>query len=177
MVSPIGPARTAEASPQGLRDGRAGMGGRSKRTPRGNGADRGWHIALPRKGADFRLVLDHEKGTERLNHRGYFRRCVPLGAIEGPVGALRQLSTSPYREGDPLRAAGCFAAPYQGLSPVRGNLHAGFSGGRVTVTSPGYPTVGSNKLYDAVREALATHHPSKERPQSRAYRLDCDAFA
>ena len=36
--------------------------------------------------------------------------------------------------------AGCFAAPYQGLSPVRGNSHAGFSGGRVTATSPGYPT-------------------------------------
>ena len=49
-----------------------------------------------------------------------------LGTIEGPVGALRKLSTIPYREGDSLWAAGCFAAPYQGLSPVRGNLHAGF---------------------------------------------------
>jgi len=51
-----------------------------------------------------------------------------LGTIEGPVGALRKLSTIPYREGDSLWAAGCFAAPYQGLSPVRGNLHAGFLG-------------------------------------------------
>ena len=53
---------------------------------------------------------------------------VAFGIIEGPVGASRQLSTTPYREGGPLWAAGCFAAPYQGLSPVRGNLHAGFLG-------------------------------------------------
>jgi len=70
VVSPIGPARTAEASPQGLRDGRAGMGGRSKRTPRGNGADRGWHIAPSRKGADFRLVLNHDNGAQGRNLRG-----------------------------------------------------------------------------------------------------------
>ena len=105
-----------------------------------NRPDRGSIFALPRKGADFRLVLDHEKGTERLNHRGYFRRCVPLGAIEGPVGALRQLSTAPYREGDPLRAAGCFAAPSQGLSPVRGNSHAGFSGEGWAARPAPYPT-------------------------------------
>ena len=37
-------------------------------------------------------------------------------------------------------AAGCFAAPYQGLSPVRGNSHAGFLGGGVAVTPPCYPT-------------------------------------
>jgi len=49
---------------------------------------------------------------------------VAFGAIEGPVGALRQLSTTPYREGAPLRVVGCFAAPYQGLSPVRGNSPA-----------------------------------------------------
>jgi len=65
---------------------------------------------------------------------------VAFGIIEGPVGALRQLSTTPYREGGPLWAAGCFAAPYQGLSPVRGNLHAGFLGeGRAARFAP-YPT-------------------------------------
>jgi hypothetical protein len=63
-----------------------------------------------------------------------------LGTIEGPVGALRKLSTIPYREGDSLWAAGCFAAPYQGLSPVRGNSPAGFLGGGVVVTPPCYPT-------------------------------------
>ena len=67
---------------------------------------------------------------------------VAVGAIEGPVGALRQPSTYPYREGGRSSVAGCFTAPYQGLSPVQGNLHAGFLGGRVTVTSPGYPTGG-----------------------------------
>ena len=65
-----------------------------------------------------------------------------LGTIEGPVGAVRKLSTIPYREGDSLWAAGCFAAPYQGLSPVRGNLHAGFLGeGRAVRLAP-YPTTG-----------------------------------
>ena len=65
---------------------------------------------------------------------------VAFGIIEGPVGASRQLSTTPYREGGPLWAAGCFAAPYQGLSPVRGNLHAGFLGeGRAARFAP-YPT-------------------------------------
>jgi hypothetical protein len=58
---------------------------------------------------------------------------VAFGAIEGPVGALRQPSTNPYREGGRSSVAGCFAAPYQGLSPVRGNLHAGFSGEGWTV--------------------------------------------
>jgi len=115
------------------------MGGRRKRRPICNGSDRGSSFALLRKGADFRLVLNHEKGADRLNCRGYFRRC-GFGSIEGPAGALRQPSTNPYREGDRRSVTGCFAAPYQGLSPVRGNLHAGFSGGRVTVTSPGYPT-------------------------------------
>ena len=47
------------------------MGGRSKRMPVCNRLDRGSNFALPRKGADFRLVLDHEKGAERLNYRGY----------------------------------------------------------------------------------------------------------
>jgi len=51
---------------------------------------------------------------------------VAFGAIEGPVGALRQPSTNPYREGGRSSVAGCFAVPYQGLSPVPGNLHAGF---------------------------------------------------
>ena len=47
-----------------------------------NRPDRGSSFALPRKGADFRLVLDHEKGAERLNRRGYFRRCVPLAPLK-----------------------------------------------------------------------------------------------
>ena len=67
---------------------------------------------------------------------------VAFGTIEGPVGALRQLSTTPYREGGPLWAAGCFAAPYQGLSPVRGNSHAGFLGEGRAVRSAPYPTTG-----------------------------------
>jgi len=39
-----------------------------------NGPDRGSNVALARKGAHFRQVLDHENGTERLNRRGNFRR-------------------------------------------------------------------------------------------------------
>lgn len=66
---------------------------------------------------------------------------VAFGAIEGPVGALRQLSTTPYREGAPLRVVGCFAAPYQGLSPVRGNSPAGFSGEGWAAKPAPYPTV------------------------------------
>jgi len=66
---------------------------------------------------------------------------VCFGSIEGPAGALRQLSTTPYREGDRRLVAGCFTAPYQGLSPVRGNLHAGFSGEGWTVRSAPYPTL------------------------------------
>ena len=58
------------------------MGCRSKRKPGCNGPDRDSNFAPPRKGADFRQVLDHEKGTERLNRRGYFRRCVPLAALK-----------------------------------------------------------------------------------------------
>jgi len=46
-----------------------------------NRPDRGSIFALPRKGADFRLVLDHEKGTERLSHRGYGQIIIHLGAI------------------------------------------------------------------------------------------------
>ncbi len=74
--------------------------------------------APPRKGADFRQVLDHEKGAEQLNHCGYLDDGC-LGAIEGPVDALRQPSASPYREGGRLSVAGCFTAPFQGLSRVR----------------------------------------------------------
>ena len=64
-----------------------------------------------------------------------------FGTIEGPVGALRQLITTPYREGDPLWAAGCFTAPYQGLSPVLGNSHAGFSGEGFAARLAPYPTI------------------------------------
>jgi hypothetical protein len=70
VVSPIGPAGRAEACPQGSSGGRAGMGGRSKRRPHCNGADRGSHVALPRKGADFRLVLHHDNGAQGPNLRG-----------------------------------------------------------------------------------------------------------
>ena len=64
-----------------------------------------------------------------------------FGSIEGPVGAMRQLITTPYREGSPLWVAGCFTAPFQGLSPVPGNSHAGFSGEGWTVRSAPYPTL------------------------------------
>ena len=67
-----------------------------------------------------------------------------FGTIEGPVGALRQLNTTLYREGDPLRVAGCFAAPSQGLSPVRGNSHAGFSGEGWAARPAPYPTQGDD---------------------------------
>ena len=82
VVSPTIPTRIVEGGPQGLTGGRVGMGCRSKRRPVCNRPDRGSIFALPRKGADFRLVLDHEKGTERLNYRGYFRRCVPLAPLK-----------------------------------------------------------------------------------------------
>jgi hypothetical protein len=67
VVSPTVPARIVESGPQGSADGRLGKGGRRKRMPFCNGADRGSSFALPQKGADFRLVLDHEKGTKRHN--------------------------------------------------------------------------------------------------------------
>ena len=90
-----------------------------------NRPDRGSSFALPRKGDDFRLVLDHEKGTERLNHRGYFRRCVSLAPLKARwtlcVSSVQARIVKAAR-----RVAGCFAVPFQGLSPVRGNLHAGF---------------------------------------------------
>jgi hypothetical protein len=49
-----------------------------------------------------------------------------FGTIEGPVGVWRQQPR--IVKATRCRAAGCFAVPYQGLSPVRGNLHAGFLG-------------------------------------------------
>ena len=55
---------------------------------------------------------------------------------------MRQPSTNPYREGGRSSVAGCFAAPYQGLSPVRGNLHAGFLGEGWAVRPAPYPTTG-----------------------------------
>jgi hypothetical protein len=51
--------------------------------------------APPRKGADFRQVLDRENGTERLNHRGYFGRCVPLAALKAQW-ALGVSSVHPF---------------------------------------------------------------------------------
>jgi hypothetical protein len=67
VVSPTAPIWMVEGHPQGRTGGRVGTGGRSKRMPVGNRPDRGSSFALPRKGADFRRVLNHEKGTERLN--------------------------------------------------------------------------------------------------------------
>jgi len=67
VVSPTVPTGIVEGDPQGLTDGRVGKGGRRKRMPICNGSDRGSVFAPPRKGADFRLVLDHEKGTKRHN--------------------------------------------------------------------------------------------------------------
>jgi hypothetical protein len=72
VVSPTVPKGIVESGPQGFTDGRVGKGSRRKRMPICNGSDRGSSFTLPRKGADFRLVLDHEKGMEKLNDRGYF---------------------------------------------------------------------------------------------------------
>lgn len=72
VVSLIVPTRTVDSDPQGSACERAGMGGRRKRKPRCNGADRGSRFASLRKQADFRLVLIHENGQERLNLRGVF---------------------------------------------------------------------------------------------------------
>lgn len=126
VVSPTVSIGSVEGGPRGLTGGRGGMGGRRKRRPICNRSDRGSSFALPRKGADFRLVLDHEKGAERLNHRGYFRRCVPSAPLKARwafgVSSVQPRIVKATR----CRAAGCFAVPYQGLSPVRGNSHAGF---------------------------------------------------
>ena len=122
VVSPTVPTGSVDGGPQGSAHGRVGMGCRRKRRPIGNGSDRGSSFALPRKGADFRRVLDHEKGAERLNHRGYFRRCVPSGTIEGPVGVWRQLSTTPDREGDPLSGRRVLCGALSRLEPGAGKL-------------------------------------------------------
>jgi hypothetical protein len=138
VVSPTVPTGIVEGGPQGLTGGRVGKGGRRKRMPVCDGSDRGSNFAPTRKGAHFRLVLDHENGAEQLSHWGYLDGC--LWPIEGPVDALRQPSTNPYREGGRSSVVGCFAAPYQGLSPVRGNLHAGFLGQGWAVRPAPYPT-------------------------------------
>jgi hypothetical protein len=67
VVSPTVPIRIVEGDPQGLTGGRVGMGGRRKRMPVCNRLDRGSNFAPPSNRADFRLVLNHVKGTERLN--------------------------------------------------------------------------------------------------------------
>ena len=128
VVSPIVPTGSVDSHPQGCARGRVGMGCRKKRMLICNRSDRGSSFALPRKGADFRRVLDHEKGAKRLNHRGYFRRCVPSAPLKARwafgVSSVQPRIVKATR----CRAAGCFAVPYQGLSPVRGHLHAGFLG-------------------------------------------------
>mgnify|MGYP001813232319 FL=1 len=71
VVSPTVPTGKVDSRPRGCAGGRVGMGCRRKRTPICNRSDRGPNLALRRKGADFRRVLDHEKGTERLNLSGF----------------------------------------------------------------------------------------------------------
>lgn len=71
VVSPTVPTRKVESGPRGYTEERVGKGGRKKRRPVCNGPDRGSSFAPPRKGADFRLVSNHEKGKERLNLGGY----------------------------------------------------------------------------------------------------------
>jgi len=70
VVSPTVPTGSVESGPQGFAGGRVGMGGRRKRMPVRNRPDRGSSFAPLDKGADFRLVLNHEKGEKRLNPRG-----------------------------------------------------------------------------------------------------------
>jgi hypothetical protein len=94
VVSPTAPTRMVDGLPQGSARGQGGMGCRSKRMPARNRPDRGSSFAPPRKGADFRLVLDREKGTERLNRCGYFRRCVLSAALKARR-ALRVSSVQP----------------------------------------------------------------------------------
>ena len=55
-------------------DRQAGMGGRKKRMPSCNETDRGSKFAPTRKGADFRQVSDHEKGSERNNRESTDRQ-------------------------------------------------------------------------------------------------------
>jgi hypothetical protein len=71
VVSPTVPTGRVDSHPQGCAHGRVGKGCRKKRMPICNGSDRGSSFALPRKGADFRWVLDHEKGAERCNLDGF----------------------------------------------------------------------------------------------------------
>ncbi len=146
--------RNVESRPQGCDRGRVGMGGRKKRMPIGNRPDRGSNFALSRKGADFRRVLDHEKGTERLNERGY----LDDGCRKAPLKARSALCVSSVR----IRivkvtacVTGCFAAPYQGLSPVRGNLHAGFLGEGRTVRFVPYPTGAQRRLVSEQKNETA----------------------
>lgn len=69
-VSPTVPTGTVEGNPQGFAGERVGKGGRSKRMPLCNRPDRGSNFALSRRGADFRRVLNHEKGAQRYNLGG-----------------------------------------------------------------------------------------------------------
>ncbi len=110
-------------------DGGAGRGCRKKRTPPCNEADRGSESAPARKGADFRLVLNHEKGLGRLNRKGTDRQW--LYNIDGllssacswntinwqtAVGIVKRLQAHIVKAAS---TAGCFTASYQGLSRVR----------------------------------------------------------
>jgi len=72
VVSPMASTRQVVDALQGAIEGPGGKGGRRKRRSVCNGPDRGLNVALPRKGADFRLVLIHDTGAETLNMRGFF---------------------------------------------------------------------------------------------------------
>ncbi len=65
-------------------DRQAGMGGRKKRMPPCNEADKGSESAPTRKGADFRQVLNREKGLEKCNRESTVRR--RLKAVDGLPG-------------------------------------------------------------------------------------------
>jgi hypothetical protein len=92
--------------------------------------------APPRKGADFRQVLDREKGAERLNRCGYLDDASALKAQRALCVSSVQSRIAKAADS----TAGCFTAPFQGLSPVRGNLHAGFLGEGWAVRPAPYPT-------------------------------------
>jgi hypothetical protein len=61
-------------------------------------------------------------------------------SIEWKEISNSRLFAEAYREGSRRFTAGCFAVPYQCLSPVRRKSHAGFLGGDGAARSRLYPT-------------------------------------
>jgi RNA-directed DNA polymerase len=72
-------------------DGQAGIGGRRKRMPSCNEADKGSKFALTRKGAEFRLVLNHKKGLERTHQSGTDRQRPKT--VDDPLSDSRKWNT------------------------------------------------------------------------------------